>query len=329
MKNSKNTLFIFSTILVGFLILFACNKDEINESNIETFDSSYSKRVFDRNSLSIEISEELYDLKYFANGDDDEVNSELTVFHNNDSLFSITYNFNTKEEHWRLKQAPIIINKSDDLKSKSISESILSDISDILTETIGYVYYETVDNKNLLVISSINYHKSIINAVLRAYSANSTCDCTVHPEFILDKTFFNCQEEHFYDTSSLRSILYDYVAENSLVDSNTLDLISFLDTYTEETIRFDDYYSFYVDRSDFELFVSNMITSSSGGCGWWCVLGCGSDHGCCGNYSGCCLYWHPGCYVHDKMCTDCKPEWFCLPGCKPDKPSTSFQISIN
>lgn len=120
----------------------------------------------------------------------------------------------------------------------------------------------------------------------------------------------------------------DYATENSPIDSKTLELISFLDTYTEETIRFDDYYSFYVDKNDFNLFVSNMITSS-GGCAWWCPLGCGSDHGCCGNYSGCCLYWHPGCYVHDKMCTNCKPEWFCLPGCKPDKPSTSLQISIN
>ena len=45
----------------------------------------------------------------------------------------------------------------------------------------------------------------------------------------------------------------------------------------------------------------------------------GSDHGCCGNYSGPCWYWHPICWVHDKMCTDCTPAWFCLPGCKPDQ----------
>jgi hypothetical protein len=44
----------------------------------------------------------------------------------------------------------------------------------------------------------------------------------------------------------------------------------------------------------------------------------GSVHGCCGNYSGPCLYWGPLCYVHDKMCPDCEPRWFCLKGCKPD-----------
>jgi hypothetical protein len=45
----------------------------------------------------------------------------------------------------------------------------------------------------------------------------------------------------------------------------------------------------------------------------------GSDHGCCGNYDGDCYYFHPICYLHDKMCQNCKPRWFCLPGCKVDK----------
>jgi len=49
--------------------------------------------------------------------------------------------------------------------------------------------------------------------------------------------------------------------------------------------------------------------------GWWPS---GSSHGCCGNYNGCCWYWHPACYVHDIICANCKPAWFCLSGCKPD-----------
>lgn len=50
--------------------------------------------------------------------------------------------------------------------------------------------------------------------------------------------------------------------------------------------------------------------------GWWPK---GSDHGCCGNYSGKCWFWHPICYIHDKMCINCKPKLFCLPACKPGK----------
>ncbi|MGN6495167.1 MAG: hypothetical protein ACTHLE_24480 [Agriterribacter sp.] len=45
----------------------------------------------------------------------------------------------------------------------------------------------------------------------------------------------------------------------------------------------------------------------------------GSDHGCCGNYQGPCWYWHPVCYIHDKMCKNCTPKWFCFSGCVPDK----------
>lgn len=45
----------------------------------------------------------------------------------------------------------------------------------------------------------------------------------------------------------------------------------------------------------------------------------GSDHGCCGNYDGDCYFFHPICYLHDKMCKNCTPRWLCLPGCKRDK----------
>ncbi|SMC66302.1 hypothetical protein [Pedobacter africanus] len=66
--------------------------------------------------------------------------------------------------------------------------------------------------------------------------------------------------------------------------------------------------------------------------GWWPR---GSSHGCCGNYSGACYYWHPICYVHDKICKKCTPSWFCFSGCVPDadaednKPFTFVEDSID
>jgi hypothetical protein len=47
---------------------------------------------------------------------------------------------------------------------------------------------------------------------------------------------------------------------------------------------------------------------------WWPS---GSSHGCCGNYSGPCYFWHPVCYVHDRLCTSCAYSW-CFSGCVPD-----------
>lgn len=52
----------------------------------------------------------------------------------------------------------------------------------------------------------------------------------------------------------------------------------------------------------------------------------GSDHGCCGNYDGDCYFFHPICYLHDKMCKNCTPKWLCLPGCKKDKPSQKLEF---
>lgn len=66
--------------------------------------------------------------------------------------------------------------------------------------------------------------------------------------------------------------------------------------------------------------------------GRFCFFGFGtqgSDHGCCGNYAGCCAFWFPLCWVHDAMCPNCGNNnpftWlistaraFCLKGCVPD-----------
>ena len=54
---------------------------------------------------------------------------------------------------------------------------------------------------------------------------------------------------------------------------------------------------------------------------WWPS---GGTHGCCGNYNGPCWYWHPWCYVHDKICANCNPRWFCFDGCKPDPVRNDF-----
>jgi hypothetical protein len=42
----------------------------------------------------------------------------------------------------------------------------------------------------------------------------------------------------------------------------------------------------------------------------------GGACGCCGNYSGPCLYWNDVCYIHDMLCQRCQHTW-CFSGCKP------------
>ena len=49
------------------------------------------------------------------------------------------------------------------------------------------------------------------------------------------------------------------------------------------------------------------------------LLGDGSDWGCCGNYDGCCYFVAPICLIHDQLCSNCTPSWFCFSGCIPDQ----------
>ena len=53
--------------------------------------------------------------------------------------------------------------------------------------------------------------------------------------------------------------------------------------------------------------------------GLFCPWIHGSETCCCGNYDFTCLYCSAACCVHDLLCRCCRPAWFCLPGCKPER----------
>ncbi|RKE92332.1 hypothetical protein [Ichthyenterobacterium magnum] len=310
-------------IIVFTLLIISCtSENEINagvnkpQKTTNNLEQNYKQLPSD--TLFFQIAKNNYLITHSSKLNKGSVTSSLTVKKYNDNLFSISYNFDTNKEHWKLFQSNKVIEKSTELKNENISIQNLTEVNNLIEDYIAYIFSEIMDKKNKKIVSTINYHKSIINTTIRSIENEDTCNCTVHPEFLIDKSFFNCQEDHFYNTSALKSALNQYTSENSDIDSSTNNLITFLSTYEEQTISYNKYYSFYVTNEDFQIFINYQTASSSGNCAWWCPLGGGSDHGCCGNYSGCCLYWHAACYIHDKMCSDCKPSWFCLPGCVPD-----------
>ncbi len=123
--------------------------------------------------------------------------------------------------------------------------------------------------------------------------------------------------------------MQDYEKEYKTTSEPTLNLMKFLNETDKNSIRFDDYYSFFISKKDYRLTLKNIQNKDntlSRGCSWYCVIGCGSSHGCCGNYSGCCFYRHLLCYVHDKICTNCDVTVggrnICFSGCVPD-----YQVS--
>ena len=117
------------------------------------------------------------------------------------------------------------------------------------------------------------------------------------------KELFNQHPELLETDDHASEALYSHVIETSATEMSYIDI-----------------YSFYYSNADYLLTLERIHSNSTveGGCGWWCLLGCGSDWGCCGNYSGCCLAANQLCWLHDAYCTECIPKDVCLRGCIPD-----------
>lgn len=318
MKNLKLIISIMLFLFATVYTIIACNdnigiQEMPNRTNNESKTANTARTLPVEDTLSIKIEENSYRILLTGTLVGNEVNSKLKVFLYNNLIFEVPYDFNISEEHWRLKQSPKIINQATILKN--IQPSIIVDVQKIFDKSVDYIYAETLDSKNRNLVSLVNFHNAILNTTIRSNNENSDCNCTVHPGFIIDKTFFNCQEDQFYNVAELSSALSDYAINNEL-DTSTSTLITYLQNTNDTNIRFDDYYNFYFPKEEFQNSISDFLQNTSKKRCW---LGLGSGHHCCGNYSGCCYYVNPICYVHDTMCSDCKPSWFCLPGCKPDK----------
>ena len=148
------------------------------------------------------------------------------------------------------------------------------------------------------LIEPLFIHHSILEyRVRRITQGLDNCACTTHPGYLTDETGFSCQEDIYLS----KEVILETISKNksSFADNSSLSLKIFLEAYDEEYIRYDKFYSFYIPKEDYLLMlelieIENTLNSTSRACGWYCLNGCGSDWGCCGNYSGCCILWSPG-----------------------------------
>ncbi|MCC5945743.1 MAG: hypothetical protein JJT94_12480, partial [Bernardetiaceae bacterium] len=247
--------------------------------------------------------------------------STFTVYSSSDSvnsLFEIDYFIDFEEEHWVLKQADSVSQKATDLQINTTSQ-VISEIITMFEEGINYTYGDIADSKKYNVAISIFYTRSVLLAAQR-----EDCACLPVPLFITSKSVFHCQEDIFYEVDNLIATIDTIVAQGTPLDSATTNLYAFLESTQETTIRYDDYNSFYISKVDFQGMITDIRNQTyADDCNREKYRNgkCGSDIGCCGNYAGCCWFWDWDCFVHDMKCLDCKPWWYCLPGCKPEKPS--------
>jgi hypothetical protein len=134
---------------------------------------------------------------------------------------------------------------------------------------------------------------------------------SVHEGFKREMTAFTLSEDVILDVNNIINAVQG--DQQFALDKGATFFPTMLNGYQHSNITFYDFEQMVLSYTTNNPNDFDSPTSPSG-LSW----PRGSDHGCCGNYSGPCYYWHPVCWAHDKLCSDCEPGWFCFSGCVPD-----------
>ena len=234
-------------------------------------------------------------------------------------IFDIDYLYDVSVSHYKLYQSDQVVELAKDLQINTSFIS-LSEMKKVLNQFMKDAYVPKLKTlESHLLLNSIHYHISVMDTRIRYLETNQdTCECTVHPAYLVDKANFVCQEDYFIPKQVIEMLL-DVKDDNPISMSERSGLRKHLGPHLNSSyISFKTLYSFYVDEEVFTGSI-NALKNGVSFSNAMCWFGQGSDWGCCGNYSGCYYYWSFLCYLHDWYCTDCHNVDVCLPGCVPDK----------
>lgn len=169
--------------------------------------------------------------------------------------------------------------------------------------------HEEVTDFQLIESQGLFFCRAIFNAINRYQTTTrvssfsktnqNTLSITTYEGYITDLTPYVAKEDIIISTSNLENYFSTY--SNSRLNSEDIQYIN---------RSLEGYQS--VSLIEYENLVHEPIDQLGD-----CVLLCGGDCGCCGNYEGQCYYAHVMCYIHDFLCESCEPSWFCFSGCKP------------
>jgi len=308
----------FGFFLFFGTILLSCGDENVDSKTDEVL--TYKVEKIDARDLVITAKQGTYDLTFTVTKPGSEEISQLVIKENGRDILNTNFSIDPATRYYKVFTADAVRAKAKNLASEFNNTATLTNVESMIVELFTRISKENDATPELKAVNNIFFHKSILATTVRSIEENKPdCECTVHPGYLLDKTNFHCQEDYFYNKEKLIEVINEYKVEHGSLDTKEQNLLTFLENTNQESIRFDQQYSFSVSNEVFKESMDNLKMAAKADCAWWCPLGCGSSHGCCGNYEGCCLYANLGCYIHDKMCTTCEPEWFCLPGCKPDK----------
>lgn len=203
----------------------------------------------------------------------------------------------------KLKEiASQIMSKTVNLDSK---KSILS--VQTLIDTFAKSYNAT-DMANEEV-QGLFYYLAIfkmINRYNEELSTNKLAElkCTTYNGYIVGLSPYHAKEDIIINTKNLKEYLSAGNARK-LTSPQVNIIVETLNNYSLSEIALSDL------ENEVE---QDMLKQSKTLKTAWLE---GGDCGCCGNYEGVCWFANDACYIHDYLCQDCKPQWFCFKGCKP------------
>lgn len=252
--------------------------------------------------------------------------SKLKISGKNSNL-QLEYILDTTEQHFRLIQHRKVQTLAEQIAS-AISLQELREMVEGLSAMIEHMFKDMRITKQ--EGESIFFHQAALRTRLRALERNDPdYACIPYPAYLLGRSYFFCQEDVVMKRNMLLSIFEEH--QDLFTTERNRRIYEMVQQSAAEEISFDKVYAYSMSGQDLLRTMERIVNGgvvhqltdakkeAARDCAWWCPLGCGTDWGCCGNYSGCCFYASLECYIHDRLCSNCEPRWFCFEGCVPDK----------
>ncbi|MBS7320375.1 MAG: hypothetical protein KIG55_02120 [Myroides sp.] len=320
------SLFVFGTF-------YSCNEDEKVKTETEnTTNTIKTLSVNDSIRQAYKVVYENMVLNVTLEKTDHEYKNTFVFKDTVDGqeFLNLDYSFNNEKEGWKYDEQTKAIAFANELKDLNIGKPLLEKLNIMLKEGYGELFYEVHENNyNQELFSIFAYLDSAVSANLRMINEEKTfIEGTISPSFLIGKSFFIFQEDFVVDLVHLRNNidLLETEAANTGWQKD-IDMVNFIKNSTQNNVTFDTLYSFYISKEDFKQHINDKIIFKKGDCSEKCVIGCGSDWGCCMNYTGCCYYSSVFCLWHDLKCTNCE-YLYCGPGCKPDGPEGNRPVKV-
>lgn len=290
--------------LVG-VVIFSCNKEDI-QKNIK---NETEQQVYQEKSLS--FKKHSNELTYFGKLKNQTLTIDITINNNEKSVsFHELLEIDISGEDYATDIANSINERANNLAQRhsystmdSLSNLVMDMISSEMTKMTDDEISDMSSQGLFMCYSLIQTTKRIIKNNERKERSGSSITSTPYEGFQLGLTPFLLNEDININVQNFIQFIDnnpDFSKEKGAYVFKEV-----LETINETTITAQRLFE------EIDIYVEEQ-SKGQRAASWWPS---GSSHGCCGNYSGPCLYWHPLCYVHDVMCINCEPDWFCLSGC--------------